>query len=176
MTSTQTITDPSVGGRSRSRLGRRRSLNTHWLLAATIVGALVIDQVSKAVALRVLSAGPITSGGVHLHLVANRGILMGFPAPTAAIVLATIGVVIMALRSARGPGLATTLAYGLLAGGAMGNLVDRFQDRDLFLPGAVVDWISFGRITFNLADVFLVTGAITLLFFVRSDDRSTKDA
>jgi signal peptidase II len=174
MTNTQTIRDPADGGHSPAHLGRRRSLSSRWLLAAIIVGTLAIDQISKEVALHFLSAGPITSGGLHLHLVANRGILMGFPAPTAAIVLATIGVIVMALRSARGTGFVTTLAYGFLAGGAMGNLVDRFQDRDLFLPGAVVDWISFGRITFNLADVFLIIGGITLLFFAKADDRSTK--
>ncbi|MFV1999403.1 MAG: signal peptidase II, partial [Acidimicrobiia bacterium] len=52
----------------------------------------------------------------------------------------------------------------LLAGGALGNLVDRFQDRHFFPSGAVVDWISAGRITFNLADVFLIAGVILLFF------------
>ncbi|MCL1693421.1 MAG: signal peptidase II [Actinomycetia bacterium] len=170
MTTTQRITAPSDGGRGRVRVRHRRLPSTRWLLAATIIGALAIDQTSKEIALHALSTGSVTFGALHLHLVANRGILMGFPAPTAAIVIATIGVIIMAFRSARGPDVVTMLAYGLLAGGAMGNLVDRFQDRHLFLPGAVVDWISLGRITFNLADVFLLTGAITLLFFVRSDD------
>jgi lipoprotein signal peptidase len=51
----------------------------------------------------------------------------------------------------------------LLIGGALGNLVDRFQDRHFFPPAAVVDWITAGRITFNLADLFLIMAMVTLV-------------
>lgn len=135
-----------------------------WILFGAVVGVLVIDQVSKELALHALLTGPTTLGGVRLQLIANRGILLGFPAPTGFIVLATIGVVVAALRSARGTHWTTSLAYGLLAGGALGNLADRFQDRHFFPSAAVVDWISAGRITFNLADVFLIVGVVMLLF------------
>jgi signal peptidase II len=134
------------------------------------LGALAADQITKEVAVHGLSSGPITLGGLRLHLVANRGILLGFPAPASIIVLATVAVVIVALRSARGSRLTTAFGYGLLAGGALGNLADRLQVRHAFPPEAVVDWISVGRITFNLADVFLVAGVMMLVSLPGSRD------
>jgi signal peptidase II len=149
---------------------RRYRYMALWILLGALAGALIIDQVSKELALHALLSGPTSLGGVRLQLVANRGILLGFPAPSGVIVLATIGVVIAALRSARGSRWTMSLAYGLLAGGALGNLADRFQDRHFFPSAAVVDWISAGRITFNLADVFLIAGVALLLFLPSSDD------
>lgn len=169
MTTDPTTTNPpgSVSDTSRRDFGAR------WILAAAIAGALVVDQITKELAIHMLRSGPITFGGLRLRLVANRGVLLGFPAPTVIIVLATIGVVVVALHSTRRSGVATALAFGLLAGGALGNLVDRFWDRHLFPSAAVVDWISLGRITFNLADVFLITG-VTMLLFLPGPSDSTE--
>lgn len=163
MTAHPTTADPSDGGPGWVFPIRFPSPGTPWALTAVISGVLAVDQITKELATHVLSLGPITLGGLRLHLVANRGILFGFPAPTSFIVIATVGVVIVALHSARMSRLTTTIGYGLLAGGALGNLVDRFQDRHFFPPDAVVDWISVGRITFNLADVFLVAGVMMLV-------------
>ena len=151
---------------------RRSRFVALWVLLGAVIGVLLIDQISKELALHALLTGPTTLAGVRMQLVANRGILLGIPAPTGLVVLATLGVVIAALWSARGSHLATSLAYGLLAGGALGNLVDRFQDRHFFPSAAVVDWISAGRITFNLADVFLVVGVAILLFLPAARDTS----
>jgi lipoprotein signal peptidase len=134
-----------------------------WILAGALLAAFAADQVTKEMALHGLASGPTSFGGVRLRLVANRGILLGFPAPTLLIVLATVGVVVLALRSTRGQTRGMTVAYGLFAGGALGNLADRFQDRHLFPPNAVVDWIAAGRVTFNLADVILVVGLVLML-------------
>ena len=160
-------TDPtpaSISAEPASAPRRRHRYTALWVLLGALAGTLVVDQVSKELALHALLTGPTTLGGVRLQLIANRGILLGFPAPTGIIVLATIGVVFAALHSARGSRWTMSLAYGLLAGGALGNLADRFQDRHFFPSAAVVDWISAGRITFNLADVFLIAGVVMLLF------------
>jgi len=162
MTTDPATTDSAIDGSSDSTDDPRSRLTALWVLIVVLVVALVIDQVSKELALHALVSGPRTIAGVRLQLVANRGILMGIPAPTGLIVLATIAVVFTAVRSARGSRWSMTLAYGLLAGGALGNLVDRFQDRHFFPSEAVVDWISAGRITFNLADVFLIAGVVLL--------------
>ena len=164
MTNDPSPTRLAPGTSSHDGVRRRSRFIAVSVLLGTVLGVLLIDQVSKELALHALLAGPTTLAGVRLQLVANRGILLGFPAPTAVIVLATMGVVVAAIRSARGSHWMTTLAYGLLAGGALGNLVDRFQDRHFFPSAAVVDWISAGRITFNIADVFLIVGVAMLLF------------
>jgi len=171
MTTDQTTTSPPGNEHgTTSRAGSNR-VAARWILAIAMLGALAIDQITKEIAIHALMSGPVEFAGVRLRLVANRGILLGFPAPTALIVLATIGIIVVALRSSRRSGLTTTLAFGLLAGGALGNLVDRFLHRHLFPPEAVVDWISMGRITFNLADAFLITGAALLLLLPASSDK-----
>lgn len=164
MTTNPTTTDPTERGRGRVFPTRLPSIDTRCVLAIAVSVVFAVDQITKELAIHTLSSGPITLGGLRLHLVANRGILLGFPAPTSIIVPATVGVVIVALRSARGSRLTTAFAHGLLAGGAFGNLADRFQGRHGFPPEAVVDWISVGRITFNVADVFLVAGVVILAF------------
>ena len=164
-------TSPRVSaGASPNAAPRRRRHTALWVLVGAVVGVFVVDQVSKELALHALLTGPTMLGGVRLQLVANRGILLGIPAPTGFVVLATLAVVVVALRSARGARWPTSLAFGLLAGGALGNLADRFQDRHFFPSAAVVDWITAGRITFNLADVFLIAGVAMLLFLPTSND------
>ena len=153
----------------------RLGFDARWILAAAIAGTIVVDQITKWLAIHALSSGPVAIGGLRLHLVANRGILLGFPAPASLIVLATVGVVVMALRSTDGSRLTTATGYGLLAGGALGNLADRLQSRQFFPAGAVVDWISVGRITFNLADVFLVAGVAMLLLLKEPRDSARAD-
>ena len=154
---------PILSSNDRNDAEAERRVNPRWILVATVAAVLAVDQLSKEIALHGLLSGPTTIGGIDLKLVANRGILFGFPAPVAVVVLATIAVVVVAVRSSRGAGLLPVVAYGLLVGGALGNLMDRFQDRHFFPPGAVVDWIVAGRFTFNLADVFLVAAMAMLL-------------
>lgn len=61
------------------------------------------------------------------------------------------------------------IGFGLLIGGAMGNLFDRIY------YGYVIDYLDFkffgyGYPIFNLADSFVVIGAIILLFFTKERD------
>ena len=141
------------------------------ILLATVFVAFAIDQITKAVAVRVLSEGSATVGGLHLHLVANRGILMGLSVPVVVFVAATIGVVVVAFRSTAPSDRATALAWGLVVGGALGNVVDRMVQRTAFPPRAVVDWIASGQMTFNLADVFIVGGIALMIFASRTESR-----
>jgi signal peptidase II len=56
-----------------------------------------------------------------------------------------------------------TAAYGLIIGGALGNLVDRIFRGPGFLDGKVIDWIDLWWIpTFNVADMS-ITIAVGLL-------------
>jgi signal peptidase II len=56
-----------------------------------------------------------------------------------------------------------TVALGLVVGGALGNLVDRFARGEGIIDGPVIDWIELSLIpTFNLADAS-VTVAVALI-------------
>jgi len=75
--------------------------------------------------------------------------------------LALVGITLLALRAAPDDRL-KRIAYGLVAGGALGNLVDRVRD------GAVTDFVRW-RIhdhrwpIFNLADAALLIGVAALV-------------
>jgi len=137
-------------------------------LAGVVIGVL-LDQLSKLIATRTLAGSPIHLGIIRLRLVANRGILMGIPAPTAIVVLGAAAGLLLALRGSKGATVATSLGYGLIAAGAIGNLIDRVAVRGRFPARAVVDWISLGHITFNVADALIVVG----LLVVSHDARAT---
>ncbi len=51
----------------------------------------------------------------------------------------------------------------------------RYLRRTGFPSNAVVDWLSFGGMTFNLADVFLVAAVLLLLGQASREQRSSRD-
>lgn len=139
------------------------------LLAALVVLA---DQVSKwAVLLWVMNPPRIieVTGFFNLVLVYNRGVSFGLMAsdyawkPYALAVLALV-IVALLLWWLRGQaGCLPRLAGGLVVGGALGNVIDRFLH-----PG-VVDFLDFHYAgwhwpAFNLADAAIVCGVGLLLF------------
>lgn len=126
--------------------------------------ALALDQLTKA-----LVRGGIDPGerlgflpGVDLVRVANRGIAFGLldDAGSLVIVLAAVAFaallgVFLAASDRRG----LWLPIGLLAGGAIGNLIDRVHE------GAVTDFVDIGPWpAFNLADVEITLGVVILVW------------
>lgn len=128
----------------------------HAVLASVAAGALAVDIVTKVAASAWLADGPVRLGPLlTLRLVHNRGIAFGVAAAApAAVLLAASGAisVVLVVLAWRG-GLGAPLPAGLIVGGALANVVDRVTG------GSVVDFLDLGRWpTFNLADVFLVSG------------------
>jgi signal peptidase II len=107
----------------------------------------------------------VENPGAAFSLFQNAGQLLG--------VLA-IGVtlfVLWALRLERPT--VETAAFGLIIGGAIGNLIDRMIRGDGFLDGKVVDWVDLWWIpTFNVADS-AVTFAVSLLLIQAWRNRET---
>jgi signal peptidase II len=100
-----------------------------------------------------------------LRLVENPGAAFGFfqnagPFLGLAAVVA-VGLVASALTRPRPPH--EVVAFGLIMGGALGNLVDRIVRGAGFLDGKVIDWVELRPIpTFNLADS-AITVAVAIL-------------
>jgi signal peptidase II len=131
--------------------------------AAVAVVAVALDQITKAIV-----RGQVTPGdpvdvvtGVQIVRVSNRGIAFGLldNAGSLVLVLAALafaGLLAMFLAASDRRGL--WLPIGLLAGGAIGNLIDRIHE------GAVTDFIDLGPWpAFNLADVEITAGVIILV-------------
>jgi len=142
-----------------------------WVLFAALgIGVLVLDQLTKAALTSSLAPSQsVDVLGSWLRIVywTNSGILFGMlpqSAPAFAIVSAAVVGLIVLYHARVGRGLVTTIALGLLLGGALGNLIDRVH------YGAVVDWIDMGvgewRFwTYNIGDA-AITIAILLLMLM----------
>jgi signal peptidase II len=129
---------------------------------------VALDQATKLLALRTLAPGesrPVIDGVLHWTLHRNPGaafgLLPGFPV-VFTILAAVIAGVIVATAWRPRP-LASTVALGLVLGGAIGNLIDRLVRDPGPFRGHVVDFVDL-RIwpAFNVADAAVVCGAILL--------------
>jgi signal peptidase II len=150
------------------------SLNAfrHALSRASIVVLLVIavDQITKTLTVQKLADGPVELGlGVRLVNARNTGIAFSKGAGFAGVIIPVLAVTALiswvALKEFRtSPRRITTIAYGLILGGAWGNIIDRmFRDRR-WGRGAVVDMVDVGWWpVFNVADAALTVGVVTVI-------------
>ena len=164
------------------------------LLALLALTVIVLDLATKILVVSVLSESTppaeqprILGGLVYFSLIRNAGAAFSI-ATGATWILAVIAtaVVIFIIRIAprlrSGPWAA---ALGLIVGGAIGNLIDRFSRSPGFLRGHVVDFVSvFGPNAeyfpvFNAADSAITIGGVLLVITairgIDYDGTRTKD-
>ena len=142
---------------------------------ALAVGAavLVLDQAAKLLALSRLTLGlpvPVVDGFFALTLVLNPGLAFGFFSATplgsrwlvaVLSLIALAALLALSVRLLPTGGWSAAVSLGLIFGGAVGNLVDRYRH------GAVVDfidlhWNGYYWPAFNVADSAITVG-VTLL-------------
>jgi signal peptidase II len=141
-----------------------------WVAFAGIaIMALVVDQLSKAWLVAMLpdpgDQRVVIDGWLNLVHGRNSGALFGLlpqSAPIFAVVSLGVVALIVVYHRRAGRGHLTTLALGLLLGGAIGNLLDRLQF------GYVVDWVDMGVgswrfFTYNIADAAITTAILLLI-------------
>jgi signal peptidase II len=136
----------------------------------TLVGVagfvLTADAVSKAIVVSHLSGhAPIRllGGLLTLRLLRNSGAAFSIGTSMTFVFTAiALGVIIFILRTARKlRSLRWAITFGLLLGGATGNLADRLFRAPAPLRGSVVDWIELPHWpVFNLADSAIVCGGV----------------
>jgi signal peptidase II len=139
------------------------------LLLSVAAVVLVLDIVTKVLAVKLLTPGqPVSIIGdtVTWTLVRNSGAAFSMATGyTWMLTVIAIGVVIGIFWMGRrlvSPWWAVGL--GMILGGALGNLVDRFFRSPGPLRGHVVDFLSIGWWpVFNVADPSVVGGAILLV-------------
>jgi signal peptidase II len=149
-----------------------------WAMALTVAAAvLALDQATKAWVLRALPGKPpltVIPGFFDLTFSRNTGGVFGLLAGTPSFgrraffvgaTAAALGVIVVFFRRWGRENRLLALALALVAGGAVGNLVDRLRF------GSVVDfidwhWRTHHWYTFNVADSAITVGAV--LLFVQS--------
>jgi signal peptidase II len=143
--------------------GRRRRLLT--LLTVLTVVVLAGDQLSKIWAEGNLVPGertPLLGDLLGLSLVHNPGAALSIATGMTWVltIVATVVVVVVVRASRRIGSLTWAIALGLLLGGALGNLVDRFLREPGVARGHVVDFIAYGNVFVgNVADIAIVVAA-----------------
>lgn len=140
------------------------------LTAAVAVVVVALDQLTKWWALEALADDPIELvGSLRLRLVFNEASAFSIGGGSAwGPIVSVVGLVVIAgllwfLRSSSGRWSA--VAVGLVAGGALGNLIDRAARSERgFMGGGVVDFVDLGWWpVFNVADAAVVIGVILLV-------------
>jgi signal peptidase II len=146
-----------------------------WAQALLIAGiVLVLDQATKAWVLRTMPGAPpltVIPGFFDVTFSRNTGgvfgLFAGHPGAGrrvlfAAATVAALALIVGLLRRWGRESRLVLVALSLVAGGAVGNLVDRLRF------GSVVDfidwhWRTWHWYTFNVADAAITTGAGLLL-------------
>ena len=149
------------------------------LYGAILVLGIVLDQISKALAVKFLSIRatlPLWEGVLHLTYVENRGAAFGMLKNHrwVFLVFSTLAILLLAAYLFRGvsylsekneagvyPPIAPLggVALSLIVSGGIGNMIDRIA------LGYVVDFIDVRLINFavfNIADSFVTVGAVLL--------------
>jgi signal peptidase II len=139
--------------------------------AAVALAAAAADQITKAIVRGSIGPGETVElfAGIELVRVANDGIAFGLldGTGTAVLVLATLAFAgLLAYFLSRGDRAGLWLPVGLIAGGALGNLIDRVRE------GFVTDFIDLPAWpAFNLADIEITVGvALMMLVILREPD------
>jgi signal peptidase II len=154
-----------------------------WALLVTAVIALGADMLSKVLIVANVPPEhrPIRLLGGLLYIEQARNSGAAFSVGTGATVMLTaisVVVVVVIIRAARRmTSTAWAVSLGLVLGGALGNLADRFFRSPSVGRGHVVDWISVFAPDgerwpiFNLADsAIVVGGAVAVLLSLRGVD------
>ncbi len=155
------------------------------LMVAVTVVAVILDQVTKLWALRTLPEGGEAAYRmpfISLRLIRNPGAAFSFGEGSTWIfaIIATAVVIGIFWWVAKGGVTSAWLAVllGLIAGGAIGNLIDRLVQPPSFGQGHVVDFIDYGGFFVgNVADIWIVVGAIGLaIYFLRAPAGDLEEA
>ena len=148
------------------------SVASAWRRAGLVLAVvLLVDQVTKRLVEANVTVGdqdPILPALKLVH-VKNRGVAFSVLEGQTVLVSIVIGVAVLGLvvyfaRNAQRPGM--WLPVGLLAGGALGNVIDRIR------AGAVTDFLKLPSWpAFNVADIAITFGVLGLIYVVEKAER-----
>ena len=145
--------------------------------AAALGVAWALDVATKVWAAASLSDRTIALLGGRLLLRESRNTGAAFSIGTGStllislIGLVVVTVIVLHVRSVTSRSAA--VAWGLIAGGATGNLTDRVLRDPGPLRGGVVDWIDLGWFpSFNAADSAITVGVVLLLLVTFREERT----
>lgn len=152
------------------------AIDRRWIYAVPVL-IIVLDQILKRIVSGWIGPGAdvhrweLLGSAVAFEYVENRGAAFGIlPEQTevltaVSIAISIFAVVVMHRELEHHP--LSSLAIGMIVGGAVGNIIDRIWH------GFVVDFVAVGAWPrFNLADSMITIGIVLLLVSSIRDERS----
>lgn len=150
------------------------------LVAAAVIG---LDTFTKELVLALLEPGrfvPLLGEHVGWQLVFNPGAAFGLRLPPIVFPVVTVVLLVVIVRSLRdGPGAGAVAAQGLVVGGAIGNVLDRFfrPGDGSVIGGYVVDFVAWGSFPrFNVADASITVGVVLFILVTYLEERAERAA
>ena len=143
--------------------------STRAVRGSVLIAILVVavDQLTKAWALATLDDRDIdVIWTLRFHLTRNSGMAFsrgeGLGPVIGVLALVVVAALLVSLR--RQTSASSTIAVGLVIGGAAGNVVDRLFRSPGWLRGAVIDFIDLQWWPiFNVADMAITVGGLLLV-------------
>lgn len=144
-------------------------MKKNFIVAGSIAAAVVAaDFITKRWAASRFTSDPepVLGGFLAFRFVENTGaafsMFQGVGPLFGVLAVVIVGGMLWLLRKRRP--MWEVAVFGLVIGGALGNLIDRVSRGDGLLDGAVIDWIDLWFIpTFNLADASITLAVVVLL-------------
>lgn len=160
-------TSNNIAGKDKIQSSMTFSIRMFSLLIIVILATIFCDQTSKFWASYNLNmVKPVNIFGDYLRVVLrhNFGMIFGIPIRVGIVyyIFPIIGIVVIFYLAFRTKVKFLIIAFGLIIGGALGNLIDRIR------LGYVIDYIDMGIKnarwpTYNLADLAIVIGLIMII-------------
>lgn len=142
-------------------------------MAAVILTVAAVDQATKHFMLSWLTEGEpvyVIGDWFRFYLLFNPGAAFSMGGEGSTWLFTTIQlafVVGVAIAAPRIHDRGQAIGLAMIAGGALGNLIDRLFREPGFWFGHVVDFISVGDFAvFNLADASITCGVVVFIIFM----------
>ena len=147
-----------------------------YIYIAIIALSIVLDQITKYAVVANMVEGqsiPIIENILHLTYVTNDGAAMGMMDDyrwvfMSVSTVALIGIAVWLVVRHKHISKLTGIAFAMIAGGGIGNMIDRTFNGETFGNGVVVDFIDFcafpnlWKWVFNIADSCVCVGTFML--------------
>lgn len=156
-----------------------RRLTPALAVLGVAAASIAIDQVTKTIAQNALADGPIELVfGTRLVLAYNSGAAFSVGAGRSGVFTLLASVTVVALTAYAiwsRPTVARAVMFGLIIGGACGNLVDRLFRGN---GGSVIDFMELADWypIFNVADISLFFGIVLMLVISFREERAERAA
>lgn len=154
------------------------------LFSGVLLLVILLDQLTKYWVVQNFALGeskPVIEGVFHFTYILNRGAAFGMLADQRWIflILSTVsisGIYLWLILRSKKIGYLFGIAMSMVAGGGVGNMIDRVWNGEVFGSGAVVDFLDFCAFPelwswiFNVADAAVCVGAGLVVLAVILDE------